>query len=203
MSMSESRRPCLCGNPSCSLEAPPGQVPGLFGDKTVEFGRDPLAFVETNCERYKSRVFLTRLALKQTLVIADHTLLNDFLKNNMDDFYNSFKDNFSDLFGHSIMFAEPEEAEKLRRILLPLFAGSNSTKRRDILHGILKDWQSGLDCSKQVNFYEEFKKISLTYNMEMFMGVQRRADETFFNEVRFLSSFHSITRLKIHPKMSQ
>ena len=193
--MAEGRRPCLCGDPSCSLEAPPGQVPGLFGDKTVEFGRDPLAFVETNCERYKSRVFLTRLALKQTLVIADHTLLSNFLKNNMDDFYNSFKDNFSDLFGHSIMFAEPEEAEKLRAILLPLFAGSNSTKRRDCLQQILNDWQSGLDCSKPVNFYEEFKKVSLTYNIEMFMGVQRRADESFFNEVRHVLSFHSIKTL--------
>ena len=190
--MAEIRRPCLCGDPSCSLQAPPGQLPGIFGDKTVEFGRDPLAFVENNCERYKSRVFLTRLALKQTLVIADHTLLNDFLKNNMGDFYNSFKDNFSDLFGHSIMFAEPEEAEKLRAILLPLFAGSNSTKRHDCLQEILKDWQRGLDCSKPVNFYEEFKKISLTYNIEMFMGVQRRADETFFNEVSFVLFYHFI-----------
>ena len=195
--MTERRRPCLCGSKSCPLEAPPGQVPGIFGDKSVEFGRDPLAFVENNCERNNSRVFLTRLALKQTLVIADYALLKDFLTNSMDDFYNSFKDNFSELFGHSILFAQPDEAEKLRAVLLPLFAGSNSTKRRDCLEEILKDWKGGLDCSKPVNFYEEFKKISLTYNIEMFMGVQRKADESFFNEVTNKTFIRAKTKVSI------
>ena len=195
--MTERRRPCPCGSKSCPLEAPPGQVPGIFGDKSVEFGRDPLAFVENNCERYNSRVFLTRLALKQTLVIADHALLKEFLTNSMDDFYNSFKDNFSELFGHSILFAQPDEAEKLRAVLLPLFAGSNSTKRRDCLEEILRDWKGGLDCSKPVNFYEEFKKISLTYNIEMFMGVQRKADESFFNEVTNKTFIRAKTKVSI------
>ena len=51
------------------------------------------------------------------------------------------------------------------------------------------------ELSKPVNFYEEFKKISLTYNIEMFMGVKRKADETFFNEVR--DSFSKVQRFAL------
>ena len=182
-------RPCLCGSSSCPLEAPPGHA-GVFGDKSLEYGKDPSAFIETSCERWKSRVFICRLALKQTLVIADYSVLKEFLTNNLDNFYNGLKDNFSELFGHSIMFAEPEEAAQLRALLLPLFTAGESTRRRNCLEGILIRWRDNLDCSKPVNFYEEFKSLSLAYNIEMFMGVEREADEVFYGEVSELARAH-------------
>ena len=55
--------PCLCKDPSCPLRAPPGDH-GLFSDKTRDFLRDPLLFVEAQCQRLHSRVFLTRILLR-------------------------------------------------------------------------------------------------------------------------------------------
>jgi cytochrome P450 len=181
--------PCLCRDPACALPGLPGQA-GLLADSTLEFARDPLAFLETSCQRLKARVFLTRLALKQTVVIADYNVLTDFLSNNMDDFYNGLKDNFSDLFGHNIMFAKPEEAAELRSVLLPLFQSNDSTKHQKCLSDLLQDWKDGLDCSKPVNFYDEYKKLSLAYNMEVFMGVRRKENKLFFDEVSALGRTH-------------
>jgi len=180
---------CLCGQSSCSLKPPPGRV-GFFGDKSIEFVRDPLVFIESHCEKFHSRVFLTRLALKHTLVIADYKGVTDFLTNNMEDFYNGLKDNFSDLFGHSILFADPSEAERLRTILLPLFHPEDSTRHNTSLQHILNNWKNNLDCSKPVDFYTEFKILSLEYNLEMFMGVKRIEDEEFFQDVSDLVTTH-------------
>jgi len=180
---------CLCGRSSCSLKAPPGRV-GFFGDKSIDFVRDPLVFIESHCEKLNSRVFLTRLALKQTLVIADYNVLTDFLNNNMEDFYNGLKDNFSDLFGHSILFADPSEAGRLRRILQPLFHPDDSTQHKNSLQNILIHWRNNLDCSKPVDFYTEFKQLSLEYNLEMFMGVKKIDDEDFFTDVSDLVTTH-------------
>jgi len=163
---------------------------GIFGDKTVEFLRDPIAFVEHNCEKYNSKVFLTRIALKQTFVIADYNLLTDFLNNHMGDFYNGLKDTHSDLFGHNIMFADPLEAEQLRSVLLPLFGHGICSNHRSSLQDLLVAWKSTLDCNKPVNFYEHFKNISLAYNLEIFMGVKKMEDEAFFAEVSELATNH-------------
>merc|ERR1719319_912794 len=65
---------------------------------------------------YHSRVFMTRLALKPTMVIADNGLVGEFLNNCMDNFYNGLKDQYSELFGHNIMFADPDEAKTLRNV---------------------------------------------------------------------------------------
>ena len=117
------RSPCICKDTNCTKIGPPGYS-GILGDKSVEFLRDPAVFVEKFCEHHNSRVFLTRLFMKQTFVIADHKLLTRFLNHSHEHFYNGLQD-FSDLFGHNIMFARAEEAANLKRILLPLF-GANA-----------------------------------------------------------------------------
>jgi len=182
--------PCLCKDPSCPLRAPPGDH-GLFSDKTRDFLRDPLLFVEAQCQRLHSRVFLTRILLRQTLVIADHALLTQFLQNNLADFTNGLQSNMSDLFGHNIMFSSPEEALQMRAVLQPLFSGEGSSlKHQSDLGDLLRTWRDSIDCSKTVNFYEEFKKLSFEYNLEVFMGVERKEDEKFFEEVSDLAMTH-------------
>ena len=174
--------PCLCGTSSCPLSAPPGST-SIWGDSSRAFSRDPLAFLEAQAHSLGSRVFLTRLALKQTLVIADHALLTTFLREHMGDFYNGLTSHLSDLFGHNIMFAAPAEAAELRGVLQPLFRREGGGERGEVLDRILGGWRDGLDTARTVNFYDEMKAVSLEYNLETFMGVQRTGDEEFFKQV--------------------
>lgn len=180
--------PCLCKDKTCLKTGPPGYS-GLLGDKSVEFLKDPAVYVERFCEHHNSRVFITRLFMKQTLVIADHKLLTDFLSHSHEDFYNGLKD-FADLFGHNIMFANAEEAAELKRILLPLFGSNAVESYQTVLNDVLEDWSENLDIKNTVNLYEEFKNISLAYNIHIFMGVKKTDDEDFFTSIKELSSTH-------------
>ena len=149
--------PCLCGSSSCPLSAPPGST-SIWGDSSRAFSRDPLAFLEAQALSLGSRVFVTRLALKQTMVIADHALLTTFLREHMEDFYNGLTSHLSDLFGHNIMFAAPAEAAELRGVLQPLFQREGGGERGEVLARILGGWRDGLDTARTVN--EPYKRGS-------------------------------------------
>jgi hypothetical protein len=109
---------CLCGQSSCHLAGPPGTVGSLLlgGDKSIVFWRDPLGFIESNAAQLNSRIFRTRLAVKPTLVLADHAAVVAFSNSSaaLADFENGLKENYAELFGHSIMFATGDDALFLR-----------------------------------------------------------------------------------------
>ena len=161
----------------------------LLSDKTVSFVSDPSLFVEKMCEEHNSRVFTCRLLTRQTLVIADHQLLVDFLSKSQKHFRNGLND-FAELFGDTIMFAEEETALELKKILLPLFSEESVVSYENILTEELSSWCEGLETSRDINLYEEFKNISLSYNVSMFMGVRRKEEEELFESIKSLSSTH-------------
>jgi len=177
-------RTCLCTDDSCEVEGPPGSS-GILSDKSVEFFKDPLRFVQSRCDLHKTRVFVTRLALKQTLVIADHSILTNFLSQGLDDFENGVQTYFGDLFGHNIMFAGPEEARKLRNMMLPLFSRESIPNYRQILDNLLNDWFESLGEGDEltVDFYQDFKLLSLAQNLETFLGISKVDHKELFEEV--------------------
>ena len=56
--------------------------------QSLQFLSQPADWVEQRCRDHSSRVFLCRLFTKQTLVIADHAQLAQFLATAHKDFYN-------------------------------------------------------------------------------------------------------------------
>jgi len=151
---------------------------------------DPFKFIQTEIQTHNSRNFLTRLALKQTIVLAEHKLIKHFLDNCMQDFYNGLKDNYSELFGDSILFADANTAIKLREILLPLFHTNILQNYEDSLQGILKDWSTELDGKNEVNLYEEIKQLALTFNLEIFLGIHHKDDIELLREFSGYSREH-------------
>jgi len=182
------KHPCLCRNSSCDKEGLPGQV-GLFSDKTVQFVSDPSKFVEKTCLELGSRIFTCRLATKQTIVIADYKVLTQFLHSSQKDFRTGLND-FSELFGESIMFAEEETALALKNILLPLFSQQSVISYQPVLHQELDSWSSNLDCDRGLNLYEEIKNLSLAYNVNIFMGVKKSENPELFDKIKDLASIH-------------
>ena len=146
-------------------------------------------FVEKMCEETKSRVFTCRLLTRQTIVIAEHKLLVEFLSKSQRHFRNGLND-FAELFGDSIMFAEEPLALELKKILLPLFNEESVASYENILTEELQTWAQSLDTAGQVNLYEEFKNLSLAYNVAIFMGVRRKEERELFETIKELSSVH-------------
>jgi len=193
---------CLCRKPGCKRKGLPGQV-SLLSDKTVQFVSDPSVFVEKMCEENSSRVFTCRLLTRQTIVIGDHQLLVDFLSKSQKHFRNGLND-FAELFGDTIMFAEEETALELKKILLPLFSEESVVSYENILTDELSSWSESLDTSRDINLYEEFKNLSLSYNVSMFMGVKRKEEESCLSLSTFpsLSLVRGDTRRRSTPRRS-
>jgi len=179
---------CLCKNSNCDKEGLPGSV-GIFSDKTVQFLSNPSTFVEAQCETLGSRVFTCRLATKQTIVIADYRTLKLFLNSSQKHFRTGLND-FSELFGDCIMFAEEDAAISLKKILLPLFNPQSVSKYEPVLQNELDTWSSNVDPDMNMNLYEEFKNITLAYNVNIFMGVNKSENINLFNSIKELASTH-------------
>jgi len=107
---------CHCQSRKCPHHRPPGSAGTIFNDSSIECVRDISQFVDKYIGIYQSRVFMTRLMLRPTLVIGDNALVGEFLSNSSDDFSNGLKDQYSELFGHQIMFADALEAKNLRNV---------------------------------------------------------------------------------------
>lgn len=196
---------CSCSDPSCSqhIENVRGSSGTIFGDRSSEFLGDINKFVVKYSEMYQSRMFMTRIALKPTMVIADNALVGQFLNNCMDNFYNGLKDQYSELFGHNIMFADPEEAMALRNLFLPLFGKSALANYQPELERQLSYWSSHLPINQPVNMYEQFKQFSLSYNLAVFLGVRVEDDPDLFRDLCSLSTthWHGVMSLPMHLRI--
>ena len=179
---------CLCRKSLCEKPGLPGDV-GFFSDKTLQFVSDPLQFIESTSEQLGSRVFVSRLATKQCIVIADYKQLKQFLNSSQKHFRTGLSD-FSELFGDSITFADEDTAVKLKKILVPLFSQESISSYHPALIQELDLWSAQLNSDQSVNLYEEFKNISLAQNVRVFMGVNRSDDPELFNTIKELTSVH-------------
>ena len=96
---------CMCKKSDCLRSSPPGSWGGLFSDKSIEVWKNVRGFVESKMTENKSRVFVTTLALKPTIVLASNDLVYEFNHNHIQDYSNGLRDFFYGLFGKSILFA--------------------------------------------------------------------------------------------------
>ena len=55
-----------------------------------------------------------KLICSLPVVLAEHSLIKHFLDSCIHDFYNGLRDNYSELFGDSILFADAQSKLQLR-----------------------------------------------------------------------------------------
>jgi hypothetical protein len=51
------------------------------------------------------------------------------------------------------------------------------------------DWSRGLDPSKPMNLYTEFKNLSLAFNLEIFLGIHHKDDDVLGKDFRYRYRF--------------
>ncbi len=159
---------------STSLKKPRSLGTSFHQDKSIEVFRDVGAFLDKHFKHDDpDRVILTRLAVRPCLVLGSSELVGQFLRREDDDFYNGLKDFFFGLFGHSILFAEGDEAVRLRKTLLPLFDGDSVQSYGQVIEAEAEKWTARLTAGggEEVVLYEEFKRLSMVVNLKVFLGV--------------------------------
>ena len=77
------------------------------------------------------------------------------------------------------------------------------------LRSVLADWVDSLDLtqSHKLDLYEEFKNISLAFNLAVFLGVQRKDDEQLFQSfkvgnVKILSDSLIVRKQRFRNRLS-
>lgn len=121
----------------------------------------------------EDRVFMCRFGLRPCYIVASNKLVKQMLLDNTGtESYNGLKDFFFGLFGHSIMFAEGEEASKYRQYLLPLLKPDSIKSYGSVLKDTVDKWVlrdlSGCD---PVLLYNQFKKFATCFTLRLFLGV--------------------------------
>ncbi len=123
----------------------------------------------------EDRIFVCRFGLRPCYIIASNALMKEMLneRTSGSETYNGLKDFFFGLFGHSIMFAEAQEASNFRQFLVPLLKPSNLHGYNDILDEVMSAWilREMTTCDPLI-LYDKFKKFSTMLTLRLFLGVE-------------------------------
>ena len=89
------------------------------------------------------------------------------------------------------------------QFLLPLFSPSVVKTYHNELEVQLTDWTSQLDTDTPVDMYHQFKQLSLSYNLAVFLGVRVQDEPELFHEISQLSSdhWHGVVSLPLHVRL--
>ncbi len=184
---------------------------GFTQDKSIELLKNVKNFVSKNIELDEDedldpRVFVCRLALKPCFVLASNELVFDYLNKSDDSkFYNGLKDFFFGLFGQSVLFAEADEAKRLRAMLLPFFTDPDALSEYQYdMTSLTEHWMRHELLSEDVFLYTEFKRLTLAVNLKIFLGIDIRQDPEFFNEISALATnhWHGIISVPLNVKLA-
>lgn len=180
-----------------------------FQDKSLDLFRNVQTFVNKYIDEDEnpSRIFVARVAMRPTLVLASNQFIRSYLAQDSDDFYNGLKDFFFGLFGSSIMFAEAQEAQAFRRILVPLFSDQAFAHYDDFLGDTLDYWMHQtlhMGQGSPLDMYQKFKHLSLSFNIRIFLGVNEREDPDLFQSISHWAHqhWHGIISVPLNVKVS-
>ena len=135
---------------------------------------DSFIFIYFFPEKYmnEDRVFVCRFAMRPCLIVFSNALVKELLEEHCqeDQTYNGLKDFFFGLFGHNLMFADDDESQKMRKVLIPLM---HPNKFQSILEDLVSNWTTNeLTTSDPILLYEKFKHFGTIFALKCFLGIE-------------------------------
>ena len=195
---------CLCKRGSkCHKFSPPNIGTGILQDKSVEALWNVDSLVRRYIEGNPHRTFVMRLLMKPTVVVGKNSLVKALLTEKNDCMYNMLKDFFLGLFGNGIIFAEHDVAAEYKRLLLPLFSAEAFKNHEGMLDETIDFMFERRLGDGKMEMYEEFKRLSLAYNLRMFLDIDERRTPELFERISALTTthWHGIISVPLNVKM--
>ncbi|GFR96314.1 cytochrome P450, family 3, subfamily A, polypeptide 65, partial [Elysia marginata] len=152
-------------------------VPGsvgwpILGDKSIEFYKDPLQFLNKNITQWKSQIFKTRFLNKPTVFVCSNQGVRDVLNctgENLDFGYEAF---MKGMFGHNILFSKNGEADLYRQFLSNLFTNHCLEEYETVIKCIITRHMDGLnltslflglDCTESSDQLHSVKSLTVDH----------------------------------------
>ena len=142
--------------------------------------------------------------MRPCYILASNSLVKEMLtkRTGGSETYNGLKDFFFGLFGHSIMFADSDEAKAYREFLVPMVNPDTLVDYKAILDEVVDTWVlRDLSSSYDpVILYDKFKKFATLLTLRLFLGVDGLEAEDMSKLAT--THWHGIISVPLNVKLS-
>ncbi|XP_046386247.1 cytochrome P450 26A1-like [Ischnura elegans] len=184
------------------------KVPGstghvILGDKSLDFGKCPLDFVERLSSQYKSPIFMTRLLLKPTVVVASNSAIRELLYEKEDHFDRGLREQCLQLFGDNVLLVDGEDAQRFRDILKPLLHPDCILNYKEKALSVFHHWSSTLPTGQPIDMYKEFKILGMNLTLRIFLDIDPEISSKLAEDILALSitHWHGLISVPINVKV--
>lgn len=152
----------------------PGRVGwSVTGDRTLDFARDPVGFVQRNVKAFNSRMFQGRSLNRPHAFVASNQGVKEILQEKADLFDMGYKDlgYMYSLFGDVVIFNSDDEALRLRNILHKVFKPEEVTRYMCQVEEVSSRLLRSINDKDVVIPYKLFKLITTSICLGLFLGL--------------------------------
>eukprot|EP00794_Sanderia_malayensis_P005259 gene5259-5923_t len=172
-------------------------VPGsagwtLTGDRSIEFAKKPLEFIEKHQRQHASKIFLARALNKPTVFVASNKGVKEVLHEKEHSFDMGYKDFgfIYQLYGDLLLFYDGSDAMRVRSVIGKLFEVRNCHSYMDTISRLEDDFLSGLHKTSSVPLYETFKDMTTALSLKLFLDLDWKEARMEFETIKSISILH-------------
>ncbi|XP_077992507.1 uncharacterized protein LOC144446581 isoform X2 [Glandiceps talaboti] len=173
------------------MAAPKGHIGyPVVGDKSIEFYKDPIEFVNRRINDYSERIFQSRVINTPTVFIASCQGVHQLLHEKSQCFDMGYRVFMYSLYGDNLLFTGHEEAHRIRKVLQNLFCGE-AVKNWDGLIGKLINRNFDHLCSSTaLPMYKVFKQFATELSLSIFLGLDVEESTELTHQIIQLTTTH-------------
>jgi len=185
---------------------PPDKIPGevgwtVTGDKTVEFARNPISFVESRIEKHDSKIFIARVLNKPTIFVTSNNGVRDILVTHQSSFRMGYKDfgYMHALFGDLFLFEDDENAYRVRNLVKELFHSTHCDNYMTVIMSIIGDTLENVHLRSSVDIYEVFKDMITNVCLTLFLDISQEEYHEYKNIAK--THWHGLISVPVSVKV--
>ncbi|KAL9983481.1 hypothetical protein ACROYT_G005661 [Oculina patagonica] len=153
----------------------PGRVGWpVTGDKTLEFAKNPVEFIQKHIKSCNSRIFQVRTLNKPHAFVASNQGVREILEDKggkLDMGYKDFGYMYS-LYGDLVIFNSDDEAIRLRNILHNVFRPEEVTRYMGEVEIVSSRLLNSIEDGDIVIPYKLFKQLTTEMCLRLFLGLE-------------------------------
>jgi cytochrome P450 len=171
------------------------QIPGgagltVVGDKSLEFYKDAVTFVNKRLQQHESRLFLSRLLNKPTVFVASNSAVHSLLNDDTDKIDLGYKSFMQGIYGDNVIFADKQEVEELRKILHELMSPDVMQQFQTIVTKLTSKVIDSISPGEIVSSYDLFKKLATEICLSIFLDIDFETSQELSNQIVALTTTH-------------
>ncbi|XP_013417442.1 uncharacterized protein LOC106178695 [Lingula anatina] len=162
----------------------------VVGDKSYEYYKDAVQFVLKRIDQHHSRIFISRLLNTPTVFVADHSMVNELLKDHGEHLEFGYKVFMHNVLGDNILFANGEEADNIRKIFHRLLDETTVGHFQDIVERLVEKHLQGVETRETICAYTMVKKLATEICLTLFLGVDFEESKELASRICELTTTH-------------